>query len=198
MSNRSPEKTIGVTQSQILSTSPTRPEPPPPPRRKAAPPPQEMSVWGGNVLLSDDFTPDAGRKPRRHPWRLVGILVVLSGLAAAGGFVWRSWPRVPFLNVDWSARSTPPTTAAAHPATASAQPAPASPATAPSASATGSEVEAAPTEPPRVVKSAHSTKSIAKSKSHKRRHLKASKSSKRSHAKTTHRTAAASAATTTD
>jgi len=205
-SSHLPEKTIGVTQSQILSTSPVQPElprvPPAAPRRRAAPPPAEMSVWGGNVLLSDEFAPDAGRKPRRRPWRLLGILVVVGGLTTAGGLVWRSWPRVPFLKVDWPGRSTTSSAASAQPIPVvdrAAAPARAVPAvTAPAAPVPTAPVPASPTiapaataEPARVVKKAHSTKSIAKSKSNKRRHLKASKSSKRAHAKPTHRTVAA-------
>jgi hypothetical protein len=54
------EKTIGVTQSQILSVSPnasnTEPPTPPPPSR-----PVEKSLWGGDVLASDEFAPDAQR-----------------------------------------------------------------------------------------------------------------------------------------
>src|SRR5437899_272932 len=108
--NHAQENTLGVTQSQILSTSPVQPPTPPALRLRAAPPPKDMSMWGGNVLGSDDFAPDAGRKPRRRPKRLLGILVVVGGLTAAGGLVWSSWPRVPFLTVDWPGRSKTSTT----------------------------------------------------------------------------------------
>src|SRR5262245_41584715 len=93
---RSPEKTIAITPSQIVSISPGRPTPPPPTRPPGASQPRrklhELRMWLGNVLGSEDFTPDAGRKRRRVRWRTLGILVVAAGLAVGGGLVWRSRP----------------------------------------------------------------------------------------------------------
>ncbi len=101
--HRSPEKTIGITPSQILEIAPGSPAQPPPSRAAGATQPgrrvPELSWWGGNVLRSEDFAPDAGRKRRRVSWGRVGALVVVGGLAVAGGLAWRSWPKVPFSNV---------------------------------------------------------------------------------------------------
>lgn len=183
-------------------------------------------MWGGNVLMSDEFAPDAGRKRPRSRSRVLGMLVVVGGLTA-GALVWGSWPRVPFSKIEWPGLSTSSSTVAGKPAAvpiaaapiaaapiapataakdspekdspAGAPPAPtASPTTAPevapkssaavTASASGSGRDEAPTEPAHVVKRAHSTHSIAKSKSSRRHHV--SKSSKHLHAKTTHRSAA--------
>src|SRR5215831_3767392 len=113
---RSPEKTIGITPSQILEISPGRPVQPRPPQAAGAAQPRqrtpELSWWGGNVLRSEDFAPDAGRKRRRVSWGRVGALVVVGSVAMAGGLAWRSWPKVPFSNAEWPglprASSTPP------------------------------------------------------------------------------------------
>ena len=84
---------MGVTQSQILSVTPARmPEPPTPPRRRR---PSELSLWGGNVLAADDFAPDA----KRGAWRggRVALVVIVAALLAAGGWVWHSWPNLPWV-----------------------------------------------------------------------------------------------------
>jgi hypothetical protein len=153
-----------------------------------------MSMWGGNILPSDEFAPDAGRKSQRRPWRLLGSLTVVGALAAAGGLVWKSWPRVASAPaVAAPASSAPPATATPAAASPTITPAAAAPTTAPeearkssapvSESATNSGVGAAPSKPARVVKSSHTTRSKAKLKSNKRRHQVASKHAK--HAKTT-------------
>src|SRR5262249_41078758 len=121
---RSPEKTIGITPSQILEISPGRLSQPPPasapreatPRRRM----QDLSMWLGNVLSSSEFMPQAGRQRRRVPWRLLVALLVLG---AAGGLVWRSWPKVPFSNSAWPGLAkTSPTPPAAPPPSAPAPP----------------------------------------------------------------------------
>src|SRR5215831_12210901 len=93
---RSPEKTVGITPSQILEISPgsttqQAPGAAAPRRRKP-----ELSMWLGNVLSLSEFVPTQGKK-RRVPWGLLGVLVV----AAAAALVWRSWPKVPFSNSQW-------------------------------------------------------------------------------------------------
>jgi hypothetical protein len=177
---RSPENTLGVTESQILSAAPSPPQPPRPP--VAPPRPQgarvrgDMSLWGGKVLPADEFAPEAGGKRRRRPWRLVTILAAVGGLTVVGAWVWRSSPQVP----SSTAPARPAPVLAPVASTATATPAPTSPAIPPAATAT-------PAAPEPAGKKAHSTTSIAKRKPNKRRHQVASKPSKRSHAKTVQR-----------
>jgi hypothetical protein len=163
---RSPEKTIGITPSQILEIAPGKPTQPSRPRRRM----QDLSMWLGNVLSSSEFVPDAGRKRRRFPWRILVALVVVG---VAGGLVWTSWPKVPFSNSEWRGlERTSPVPAAPPAPSAPAQPTTASPVNPPSATSAG--VEAAPTEPA-VAKKSQSTKHASKHK-RKRHHRKTSRS----------------------
>ncbi|HEX6838234.1 MAG TPA: hypothetical protein VF334_16775 [Polyangia bacterium] len=161
------ENTIGVTQSQILSVSPTRLQEPPTPPRPSRP--VEMSLWGGKVLAADDFAPDGTRKARRRG--RVALVVVLGGLLAAGGWLWHSWPKLP-----WKSHVAPaatPTVAAPAPATVAA-PAPTVAAPAPA--------ETAP-----VAKTVHAKKPAKLASS--RHHHKSSRTKKHSHGKSIRSTA---------
>lgn len=175
------ENTIGVTQSQILSVSPTRLQEPPTPPRPSRP--VEMSLWGGKVLAADDFAPDARRKvPRRG--RLAWVIGV-GGLLAAGGWLWHSSAQLP-----WMSRSAAPSNAAAkapgepasNPAATPTVAAPAPIAAAPApAVAAPAPAEAAPTRPAPAAKAAHAKKPAKLASS--RHHHKSSRAKRHSHAK---------------
>lgn len=190
-----PENTIGVTPSQIVSVSPEPPRTPAGKERRRAPAAKDVSLWGGKVMLANEFAPEAGAGPRRHPWRVVGLLLVGGSLVAAAGWGWRLWDsRMSVPGRSAATAVAPPPPAAAVPAATTPPPAAPSataPAAVPSAApaaaaaATVPAAAAAPTDPP-VAKKAALAKGVT-SRSH-RRHA-SSKRSKHSH-KTAHRSAA--------
>jgi hypothetical protein len=153
----------------------------------------DVSMWGGGLLMADDFAPE--RKPRRGPWRVIGV-VALVLLLGGGAFAWHSWPRIPILNRPWPgvAASPPPAPpvvaeapAPAPPAPAAAPPAPAPPPQPPAVPESSNKATApTPPEPVRVAEQTTAKKPAAKAKSSKRHH-KSSRSHKRSHKKSKQR-----------
>jgi hypothetical protein len=82
-----PDPTVELSDSQILPASPAASRPVAPPKRPVAP--QDVSMWKGQVLASDDFAPTPVRRSRASPWIVVAVL----GASAAAAVVYvRSRP----------------------------------------------------------------------------------------------------------
>jgi hypothetical protein len=181
------EKTLGVTQSQILSVSPARmQDPPPTPRRRR---PSEVSLWGGNVLAADDFTPEGKRKTGRGG--RVAMFVVVVVLLAAGGWAWQSRAKLPWLSQFATAPkaadpivTTPAEKPAPAPTVAAPEPAPAVAEPAPPTVAAPAPAEAAPSPAEPVAKPVEAKKP-AKLASSKHHHHHSSRAKKHSHPKST-------------